>query len=125
MPGAGGVFGEAFARTVRDRGLDCEVKVLEGEPVVARGTSGVKEVSVREGATVRALSADAFLVDAPRAPAYELAEQAGAAIAFADGAFRITAPRGKIRDGVFVAGELAGSAFEARALKAKAEEIAG
>lgn len=123
-PGSDGVFGEAFARTVRDRGLDCEVTVLEGEPVVARGTSRVKEVSVREGATVRALSADAFLVDAPRAPAYELAEQAGAVIAFADGAFRITAPKGKIRDGVLVAGELAGVAFEARALKAQADRVA-
>jgi sarcosine oxidase, subunit alpha len=124
-PGSDGVFSEGFARAVRERALDCEVTVLEGEPVEARGTSRVKEVAVREGSTVRALAADAFLIDAPRAPAYELAEQAGARIAFGDGAFRVEAPRGRISDRILVAGELAGTAFDAKAITRAANALAG
>ncbi|CAN5289840.1 hypothetical protein BH09MYX1_BH09MYX1_66390 [soil metagenome] len=123
-PGSDGVFAEGVVKAIRDRGLSCEVTLLAGEPVSASGTSRVKEVSVREGSTVRALSADALFVDAPRAPAYELAEQAGAAIAFVDGGFRIQAPGGRIRDHIYVAGELAGTPFTARAIEDAAEKLA-
>jgi sarcosine oxidase subunit alpha len=120
-PGTDGVFGDAFVRAVRDRGLECEVTVIDGEPTAARGTSKVKEVLVRDGATVRAVAADALLVDAPRVPAFELAEQAGATIAFADGAFRVTEP--KVRQGVWAVGELAGTALEVAAMERAAEGV--
>ncbi len=122
-PGSDGVFAEAFVRVARERSLPCETTLLEGTPVAARGTSRVKEVLVREGETVRALRADALLVDAPRAPAFELAEQAGAKLGFERGAFRVLDPGGKVRDGLWVAGELAGTKFDERAMTRAGERV--
>jgi sarcosine oxidase subunit alpha len=73
-PGDGsGPFGEAYA----EAHPGCTL--VEGLPVRVRGSSRVKEVTVSTVSGDKRLPCDALLVDAPRAPAYELCAQAGAA----------------------------------------------
>ena len=118
-------FAESFVRAVKEKELACEVTVVEGVPVAARGSSRVKEVEIREGEASRVLPADALLVDAPRTAAYELAEQAGGSIVFERGAFRLVARNGTIREGVLAVGELAGTPLVARDIEAAAVSLAG
>jgi pyruvate/2-oxoglutarate dehydrogenase complex dihydrolipoamide dehydrogenase (E3) component len=70
------------------------------------------------------LKADAVLIDAPRAPAYELCEQAGAKLRHEPRGFVPVADRGKLRDGVFAVGEVVGTPFDVGSFEAAAEEIA-
>jgi thioredoxin reductase len=58
------------------------------------------------------ITATALFVDAPRAPAYELAEQAGAKLEHEPRGYVVREPR--IRDGVFAVGELTGAALTAK-----------
>jgi sarcosine oxidase subunit alpha len=119
----GGPFGEAYARAVKDLRAACEVVVAHGEPIRASGNSRVTGCVVRERGRERKVKADALLVDVPRAPAYELAEQAGAPLIHAPRGYVPRTDRGKIRDGVFLVGEAAGTPFLPDALAREAEEI--
>jgi hypothetical protein len=119
----GGPFGAAYARAAREANAPCDVVVVRGEPIRASGSSRVSGCVVMEGGRERKIKADAVLVDAPRAPAYELAEQAGAPLAHTPRGYVARADRGKIRDGVFLVGEAAGAAFEPEALLRGAEAI--
>jgi hypothetical protein len=128
----GGPFGEAYARTVTQQKAATEVVVVQGEPVRVTGSSQVRSVTVLEGARERKLIADALVVDAPRAPSYELAEQAGATLGMlvheARG-FVVRAARGKIRGeagsmGVWVVGEAAGTPFAPLEIGRSADEVA-
>jgi sarcosine oxidase subunit alpha len=130
---AGGPFGEAFARAARSTDGRIEVEVVHGEPVSVAGSARVRSVTVREhghGKTAgreRTIDADALLVDAPRAPAYELCEQAGAALEATPRGFvpRATAGAGgMLREGVWGLGEVMGIAFEPGAIAAAADETA-
>jgi 2Fe-2S iron-sulfur cluster binding domain/Pyridine nucleotide-disulphide oxidoreductase len=120
VPEGGGPFGEVFARAARDA---CEVVVVRGEPLRASGSGRVTGCTVREGARERKVKADALLVDAPRAPAYELAEQAGARLVHTPRGYTPHAPRGKIRDRVYLAGEAAGVPLDAAAIAEHADEV--
>lgn len=120
----GGPFGEAWVRTVTEAKLPCEVTLLHGAPRRARGIARVKEVAIAEGETERVLSADLLLVDAPRAPAYELAEQAGAKLRHEPRGFVVESDGGHVRGRFWVAGEAAGGHFRAEALRAEAERLA-
>jgi sarcosine oxidase, subunit alpha len=120
----GGPFGAAYARAFeaafRDAPRRPTFALVEGEPVRVRGTSRAKSVIVKTREGEKEHRADAVLIDAPRSPAYELAEQAGATLRHE--------PRGYVADtsgvaGVFAAGELAGCAFDAAALVADAERV--
>jgi sarcosine oxidase subunit alpha len=114
----GGPFGEVFARAMP------QATVVRGEPVRVRGSLRVREVTVREGARTRLLAADALLIDAPRAPAYELPAQAGAALEHLPRGFLAKTDRGQIRNGVWLAGEAAGTPLDAAAMAEEARAIA-
>jgi sarcosine oxidase subunit alpha len=120
----GGPFGAAYTRAIADAAAPCEVVVVEGEPVRVTGSSAIRSVTVRDGGAERKLKADALLVDAPRSPAYELVEQAGAKLVHEPRGFVPRVTGGKIREGVWVAGEAAGASFDPVELARAAEEVA-
>jgi hypothetical protein len=64
------------------------------------------------------------LIDAPRAPAYELAEQAGATLVHEPRGFVVRTEGGRIDEGLYAVGELAGTAFDAGAIEAEAAAVA-
>lgn len=122
VPG-GGPFGDVLAERARSiEGL--EVDVVDGEPIVVHGASRARSVVVRKGKKETKVSCDIVAVDAPRAPAYELAEQAGASIEHRGVGFFVVAPHGKIRDGFFAIGEVTGTALEPAAMSAAARDLA-
>lgn len=123
VPEGGGPFGEAYARALRLAGDDASVEVHHGDPVRAHGSSRVKKIDVRTASGERSVTADAVLVDAPRSPAYELALQAGASLVHEPRGFVVAAPRGRIADGVFAAGEMTGVPFDADAMARDAEVV--
>ncbi len=120
----GGPFGESFARAVPiDR---ASVTVVRGEPVAVRGTSRAKAVTIRDGKTKEnEYPADLVLVDAPRSPAYELAEQAGAPLVHEPRGFVVRTEAGRFGPGLYAVGELTGIPFEARAIAEDAARVAG
>jgi sarcosine oxidase, subunit alpha len=129
VPAGGGPFGEAYARAVRERGAKVEVTVVHGDLVRASGGSRVTGCVVRpygdEGTTKpQKLDADALLVDAPRAPSYELAEQAGSPLVHAARGFVPQAPGRNVREGVWLVGEAAGRPFSPEAIEADASAVA-
>lgn len=99
--------------------------VVHGEPVRAAGSSHVQSVTVRENGRERKLKADALVVDALRAPAYELPEQAGAAIAHEPYGFVARTEGGKVRPGVWVVGEAVGTPLDPDVMEEEAERVVG
>ncbi|MBX3204321.1 MAG: (2Fe-2S)-binding protein [Labilithrix sp.] len=121
VTGGGGPFGESFARAARQR---AEVTVLHGEPLSIRGSSRVKGVRVRTATSEREVDADAVLVDAARSPAFELCQQAGAALVHEPRGFVVKADDGRIADGIWATGEVCGLPFDPHALEAHAALVA-
>ncbi|HSO40377.1 MAG TPA: 2Fe-2S iron-sulfur cluster-binding protein [Labilithrix sp.] len=119
----GGPFGAAFARAAP--GALASVSVVHGEPVAVRGASRPKAVTVRDSAgREKEYPADLVLVDAPRSPAYELAEQAGATLAHEPRGFVVRTEGGRIGAGRYAVGELTGTPFEAGAIAGDAARVA-
>ena len=114
----GGPFGEAFARSVPG------TVVVRGTPVRVRGSSRIKEVSIATDEGEQQFACDALLVDAPRAPAYELCAQAGADLVHDRRGYTVLAPGGKIRDGVFAVGEVVGTPLEFESVLREAAVVA-
>jgi sarcosine oxidase subunit alpha len=124
--GGGGPDGHVFARAFA--AARPEATVVDGVPLRVSGSSRIKAVTFAS-APDEALACDALLVDAPTAPAYELAAQAGASLVHersstSCGFVVRTGPGGRVRDGVFVAGEAAGTPLEPAAIWAAARELA-
>jgi sarcosine oxidase subunit alpha len=117
----GGPFGASFARAVS---AHAKVHLLTGEPLSVRGTSRPRGIRVRTAKGEREVDADAIVIDAPRSPAYELCEQAGATLTHEPRGFVVRAERGRITEGIWATGEVCGVAFEAEALMAHAERVA-
>ncbi len=119
----GGPFGESFARAApSDRAT---VTVVHGDPVRVRGASRAKGIVVRDAAgQEHEHPADLILLDAPRSPAYELAEQAGATLLHEPSGFVVRTDAGRIANGIFAVGELVGTPFEASAITAEATQVA-
>jgi sarcosine oxidase, subunit alpha len=113
----GGPFGASFANAAK---AHAKIEVVHGEPVRARGG----EATVRTPSGEKQLDADALLVDAPRAPAYELAAQAGARLRHVASGYVVETDDGKIADGIYATGEMTGIAFEAAAIEADADRVA-
>ncbi len=118
----GGPFGEAYAASMTATGSSKDVTVVRGVPVRVAGSAAVRAVTVREGDRERKIEADALVVDAPRSPSYELAEQAGATIVHEPRGYVPVAPGGKVREGVYVVGEAAGAPFEPGAIARSVRE---
>lgn len=121
VPSGGGPFGESFARAV---GSLAKVHVLHGDPLAIRGTNRAKGVRVRTAKSEREVDADAVLVDAPRSPAYELCEQAGAIVVHEQRGFVVRTHDGKISDGIWATGEVCGLPLDASAIDAHAALVA-
>jgi sarcosine oxidase subunit alpha len=116
----GGPFGASLARALPDR-----VTVAAGEPVRVRGSSHAKAVIVRDASgKEKEHTADAVLIDAPRSPAYELAEQAGARVTHEPRGYLVQTDAGRIRDHIFAVGEMTGTPFAPAALEAEATRVA-
>ncbi len=119
VPEGGGPFGEAYARALE--GVDTvDVRVVKGEPTKASGTNRVKSVTLATGATH---TGDAVLIDAPRAPSYELGEQLGAKIVHEPHGFVIKAENGRIRDGVWATGEVTNVPLSLAAIEADSDKV--
>jgi sarcosine oxidase subunit alpha len=126
VPAGGGPFGESFARAAAEH---AKLALVHGDPIGVRGSSGVKSVRVREtSGKERSLDVDAVLIDAPRSPAYELPQQAGASLAHDPRGFIVQAPGGFIASdagrSVWAVGEVCGVPFEPGAIDADAARVA-
>ena len=114
----GGPFGEAYARALPN------AVVVRGVPVRARGSARIREVTIGGPRGERRFACDGLLLDAPRAPAYELCAQAGAELAHEPRGFVVKTNGGKIRDGVFAVGEVVGTPLTPDAIAREATETA-
>jgi sarcosine oxidase subunit alpha len=116
----GGPFGASLARALGDR-----ARHVHGEPVRVRGGGRVKAIVVRDAAgNEEEHEADAVFIDAPRSPAYELAEQAGASVIHQPRGFVVATEGGRIGDGLYAVGEMAGTPFDAAAIEGEATRVA-
>jgi hypothetical protein len=125
----GGPFGEAFARRFAQVTADLEddrprVVVVHGEPLRVDGGTRVTSVVVSTAQGEVEHEADAVVVDAPRAPSYELATQGGADVVHEPRGYRVRTEPGTLPAGLFVVGEMAGTPLEAGAILAAAAEVA-
>jgi sarcosine oxidase subunit alpha len=125
----GGPFGDAFVERVKIEGLDCDVRRIEGAPLRAAGVSRLKQVvvastSARGRAPQGALDADALLVDAPRAPSYELCQQAGADLTHLPAGFVVRTDAGRIAPGVYAFGEVTGAPIDEADYRKAARRLA-
>ncbi len=109
------LFAEAYAAARSD------AELVEGRPERARGSRRVREITVATSAGKRGFTCDALLIDADRAPAYELPAQAGARLSYGPAGFLPdVGPGGALRDDgrVLALGEVAGDPLDpARALE--------
>jgi sarcosine oxidase, subunit alpha len=113
----GGQYAAAYAKAVPS------AVVIPGTPLRVRGGSRLKEVTVAAPDGERRAPCDALLVDAARAPAYELCWQAGADLRPEPGGFVVHANGGKIRDGVYAVGEVVGTPLDPAAMARSAESL--
>jgi sarcosine oxidase, subunit alpha len=112
-----GPFGEALAS-------EGSIELLHGTVVSASGTSQVERVVVQDArGQTHTRDVDALIVDAPPAPAYELAVQAGARVVHEARGFVVQTDQGQIAPGVFAVGEMAGTALLPDAIEAEAERV--
>ena len=118
-------FGAAFERSVVARGAKAaKTRITRVRTVIGvKGSSRLRAVVVPDANGERSVRADVLLVDAPRAPAYELCEQAGATLSHSPAGYAPVAVRGKIADGVFAIGEVTGAPLDPAAFVRAAEEI--
>ena len=87
------------------------------------GTSRVKSLRDKDG---KKTSVELVAIGAPGAPSFELAEMAGAEVAFGPAGYQVvTDGSGRAGKNVFAVGECTGEAFEPRALIASATKVAG
>ncbi len=117
-------IGKAFRDELRALNLATNLTVVRDAAPAIRGTSRVRGIDYQEKGEARSLKVESVIVDAPRAPAFELAEQAGAELTPAPEGFVVKTTNGKIRDGVFAIGELAGMPIELQPLLDVAKRIA-
>jgi sarcosine oxidase subunit alpha len=116
-------MGEGYARALAARAPSCKVEVIVGEPMRVGGSSRVKDVVLNvDGKEVKA-KADVLVLDVPRAPAYELLEQAGAPLEHEPRGFVPRVTGGKIREGVFAVGEVTGVAFDLGTFEGQAKVV--
>jgi hypothetical protein len=81
-------------------------------------------VVVREDGRERSIPADLLLVDAPRAPAYELCQQAGAALRHTISGYVPVIERGRIAEATWAIGEATGAPLVVAEFVRAAAEIA-
>jgi sarcosine oxidase subunit alpha len=130
-----GVYGEAFARRMGQRAH--VVSVPRAASLAARGRGRITSIAVtqrgstslgtRKAQKATVHEVDALLVEAPGAPAFELAEQAGARVTFDPGRggyVPVVDSHGRALPWVWCAGELAGTGTSLPAITKQAEAVA-
>lgn len=125
-PGAG-TFGEAFVRAFEalPGAKGRTVTLRQGEVRAVVGSSRVKGVHVRSAQGDENLPADALVLDAPRAPAYELAAQAGARLVHGPTGYVVTTEGpGALRPGFWAVGEVIGAPLEPASVETAARALA-
>ena len=98
--------------------------MLHGDPLAIRGSNYAKGVRVRTAKGEREVDADVVLIDAPRSPAFELCQQAGASVVHEPRGFVVRSDGGRIADGIWATGEVCGVPFDPAALDAHAALVA-
>ena len=115
----GGPFGEAYARAQPTATL------VRGVPVGSKGTGRVRGWLLATSEGERRVDAEVLLVDAPRAPAYELCAQAGAELAHESRGFVVRpGPGGRIGDATWAVGEVCGTPLDPSAMTREAAAMA-
>jgi len=113
-------FGRAYAAA------SPEATWMEGVPLRVAGSARAKAVTFATPEGERRLACDAVLVDAPGAPAYELASQAGAELSHERRGFLVRVrveAGGRIRPGVFAVGEIVGTPLDPAAMARAARDL--
>ena len=103
------------------------LRLTAAEVVAAHGTAGVKTLEVRDGEKkTRKAEVGAVALALRGAPAFELAEQAGATTRFdPEGGYAVvTGPAGQLAEGLWAAGECTGKPFDPALIRAEAEATA-
>jgi sarcosine oxidase subunit alpha len=118
-----GFWADELAGLLGDRVV---VRVPASELVRIKGSSRVRSVSVKSGSKTRAIKVGAVAFEAPAAPSFEVAAQAGASIRYAPriGYEVEVDERGRAGEGVWALGECTGRAFHPEAFEADAAMIA-
>ena len=114
----GGPFGEAYVRARP------EAELVRGEPLRIHGARRPKSIVVRTARGDVEKKCDAVLIDSPRSPSFELAEQAGAKLVHAPQGFIVRTQDGRIGPGQWCVGEMTGIEFEPGAIARQAESVA-
>jgi sarcosine oxidase subunit alpha len=123
-----GPFLEAFAAAAAAEGATLErvpLAAIEG----VRGMSSVRSVVVRDKRSERRIDADALVIGAPPAPAFEIAASGGAPVEHDARGYRVVVDDRARAPGVekrplFAVGEVAGAALDLDAMRADAERVA-
>ena len=119
--GVGALFGDSYARAAKPH---AKVTRIEGELLGVTGTLRVKKVRVKVDGKEQSVDADLVVIDAPRAPAFELAQQAGAKLEHRQEGFVVLRDEeGRIAEGTWAVGEVAGVPFDAAAMQADAVRV--
>jgi NADPH-dependent 2,4-dienoyl-CoA reductase/sulfur reductase-like enzyme len=114
-----GPFGRAYAAA------DSGATLVRGMPRRASGSARIKAITIATAEGDRRLPCDTLVIDAPGAPAYELSEQAGAELSHEPRGFVVrSGAGGRVREGVFAVGEVAGTPLEPEALAREARAMA-
>jgi sarcosine oxidase subunit alpha len=111
-------FADAYARARP------ETARVDGTPIAVRGTRRVRGVTVATRGGKVELPCDVLLIDAPRAPAYELAAQAGARLSHHPAGFVVDAGAGgTVRPGVLALGEVTGDRLDPTLARERARAL--
>ncbi|MGH7269367.1 MAG: 2Fe-2S iron-sulfur cluster-binding protein [Polyangiaceae bacterium] len=120
-----GAFASAYAAA------DPRASLVRGTPLRVTGGARVarqgrvRKVTLATPEGERDLPCDALVIDAARSPAYELCQQAGAALLRESAGFVVQCQAGgRIGDGVFAIGEVTGASLDPDAIGRAAREIA-
>lgn len=118
-----GFWADELAGLLGDR---VAARVALEDVVHIEGTSRVHRVSVKSGSETRSLKVGVLAVAAPGAPAFEVAEQAGAQVRYEPTRGYVVAcdERGRAGDGIWAVGECTGRDLDGDAFAADADRVA-
>jgi sarcosine oxidase subunit alpha len=115
----GGPYAAAYARARSD------ANVVRGTVMRVSGSGRAKAVTMATPDGELRFACDAVLIDAPRAPAYELCAQAGAELVHEARGFVVRpGPAGKVRNGIYAVGEVVGTPLDPNAVAREARALA-
>jgi sarcosine oxidase subunit alpha len=102
------------------------MRVPADQVVAVHGTAGVDKIELREGDSTKKLDVAAIALALPGAPAFELAEQAGAKVRYDDarGYAVLCDEQGRAGEQIWAAGECTGKDFDPDALVREGEMVA-